>query len=93
MAAATSGTLTGTVPICYGPGPNLNLTPTLLVMAAQNGTTEATVTVPATTSAHSYQLSLPPGTYAVRAGAWPTREVQVQAGKVTQADLPGGGCL
>lgn len=91
--ATPSGLLTGSVPLCYGPGPDLNVTPTLVVVATQNGKTKATVTVPATVAAHSYQLSLPPGTYTVRAGAWPTREVKVRAGAVTVADLPGGNCL
>jgi len=91
--ATPSGLLTGNVPLCYGPGPDLNLTPTLVVVATQNGKTKATRTVPATNAAHSYQLSLPAGTYTVRAGAWPTREVTVRAGAVTVADLPGLGCL
>jgi hypothetical protein len=81
------------VPQCYGPGPDTNLTPILLVVAAQGGKTKAAVTVPATVAAHSYQLSVPPGTYTVRAGKWPTRKVEVRAGAVTVADLPGGGCL
>jgi hypothetical protein len=91
--ATPSGLLTGSVPLCYGPGPDLNLTPTLVVVATQNGKTKATVTVPATVAAHSYHLSLSPGTYTVRAGAWPTREVKVQVDAVTIADLPGLACL
>ena len=87
------GVLVGSVPLCYGPGPDLNLTPTQLVVAAQNGETKAAATVPATTTAHSYRLSIPPGTYLIRAGKWPTRKVDVQPGTVTVADLPGGACL
>ena len=93
MGPSTSGTLSGNVPLCYGPGPDLNVTPTLTVVAAQNGTIKASVTVPASISAHTYRLTLAAGTYTVRAGAWPTREVDVQAGATTVADLPGGICL
>jgi len=85
------GLLIGRVPLCYGP--LVNLTPTLVVVAMQNGETKATVTVPATEAAPSYQLTLPPGTYTVRAGTWPTREATVRAGETTVADLPGGNCL
>ena len=93
VGTATAGTLSGNVPLCYGPGPDLNLTPTLTVVAAQNGTTTASVTVPASVSAHTYRLTLPAGTYTVRAGAWPARVVDVPAGATTVADLPGGICL
>jgi len=85
------GLLVGSVPLCYGP--LINLTPTLVVVAMQNGETKSTVTVPATDAAPSYQLALPPGTYTVRAGTWPTREAIVRAGETTVADLPGGNCL
>lgn len=91
--AAPPGTLTGSVPLCFGPGPDLNLTPTLAVVATQRGMTKATVTVPATVAAHAYQLSLPAGAYTVRAGVSPAREVEVRAGVVTVVDLPGNGCL
>jgi len=90
---SSSGVLTGSVPLCYGPGPDLNLTPTLVVIATQNGTTKAAVTVRATEATHSYRLTLPAGTYAVRAGSWPPRQVEVQRGTTTVADLIGGGCV
>jgi hypothetical protein len=71
----------------------MNLTPTVVVVAQQNGRTTGAVTVPATLATHTYQLTLPSGTYAVRAGAWPARQVIVRAGQTTSIDLPGGTCL
>lgn len=93
MSTATSGALAGNVPLCYGPGPDLNVTPTLKVIASQNGTAKGSIIVPASVSAHTYRLTLPAGTYTVRAGAWPTRKVEIHPGDTTQADLPGGVCL
>ncbi len=92
-STARAGAIGGNVPLCFGPGLDMNITPTLMVVAAQHGETRATVTVPATTAAHAYRLSLPPGTYTVRAGAWPARQVTVRAGETTAADLPGGTCV
>jgi hypothetical protein len=89
---ATTGTLTGKVPLCYGPGPDTNITPTLKVVAMQNGEVKATVTVPATIAAHSYRLTLPPGTYTARAGAWEALRAIVRAGETTAVDLRGGIC-
>ncbi|MGO4596094.1 hypothetical protein [Terrabacter sp. 2RAF25] len=91
--AATTGTLKGNVPLCYGPASDMNLTPTLVVIAQQNGQTKGTVTVPATLATHTYQLTLPSGTYTIRAGSWPARQVIVRAGETSSADLPGGNCL
>jgi hypothetical protein len=87
------GVLTGSVPLCYGPGLDLNLTPALTVVATQHGTTKAAVTVHATSAGHSYRLVLPAGTYDVRAGSWPARQVEVRPGSTTVADLPSGSCL
>lgn len=87
------GVVTGVVPLCYGPGPDMNLTPTLVVVATQQGSTTATVTVPATRAARTYRLSLPPGAYAVRAGSWPSVAVTIRAGGTSVVDLPGGVCL
>ncbi|GAB3878614.1 hypothetical protein [Terrabacter terrigena] len=90
---AVPGVVTGLVPLCHGPGPDTNLTPTLVVVASQHGRTAATVRVPATSAAHAYRLALPPGTYAVRAGSWPSAAVTVSSGATTVVDLPGGSCL
>jgi hypothetical protein len=89
----SSGVLSGSVPLCYGPGPNMNLTPILRVTAEREGRVVASVRVPATDVRHSYRLSLPAGTYLVKAGSWPARQITVHAGSTTTADLPGGGCL
>lgn len=93
VGPAVPGAVTGQVPLCYGPGPDMNLTPTLVVVATQQGSTASTVTVPATLAAHTYRLSLLPGTYAVRAGSWPSAAITVRAGLTTVVDLPGGACL
>jgi hypothetical protein len=91
--AASSGFLRGRLPLCYGPGPDNNLTPTLAVSVIHNGETVIDVTLPATNAANSYHFSLPPGGYVVRAGKWSTRQVEVRTGAVTIADLPDPGCL
>ena len=93
VAPVVPGVVTGQVPLCYGPGPDMNLTPTLLVVATEQGSVKAALTVTATLESHEYRLTLSPGTYAVRAGSWPARQVTVSAGVTTVVDLPGGGCL
>jgi hypothetical protein len=90
---ASSGVLRGSVPLCYGPGLDTNLTPTLLVTAERDGRVIASVRVPATDAHHAYRLTLPAGTYLVKAGGWPARLITVHAGSTTTADLPGGGCV
>jgi hypothetical protein len=92
-SVTTTGVLSGNLPLCYGPSVDINLTPTLVVTAERAGNVVASVRLPATVAQHSYRLSLPPGTYLVRAGAWPASQVVVRAGSTTTADLPGGGCL
>jgi hypothetical protein len=90
---AAPGVVTGQVPPCYGPGPDSNLTPIVVVTAARHGTVAATVKVVDTNEQHTYRLVLPPGQYQIRASAWPERSVRVRSGRTTRADLPGGGCL
>ena len=47
-----AGLLTSSVPLCRGPGPDLNLIPTVVVVARQNAKATAMVRVPATRAAH-----------------------------------------
>ena len=84
--------VSGQIPLCYGPGPDLNLTPTVVVTAARDGIVMVSVTLPDTDDEHTYHLRLAPGDYQIHAGSWPARSVHVAAGTTTTADLPGGGC-
>jgi hypothetical protein len=92
-AAVGSGVVTGQVPLCYGPGPNLNLTPTVTVTALQNGRVVRATSVKDTSEQHTYKLELPAGDYQIHAGQWPAHRVVVEAGSTSHVDLPGGGCL
>jgi hypothetical protein len=87
------GVVTGQIPLCYGPGPDLNLTPTVVVTVTGDGIQTISMTLPDTDDQHTYLLQLPAGNYRIRAGGWPARPVHVAAGMTTTADLPGGGCL
>jgi len=91
--APASGAVTGTVSVCYGPGPNLNLTPIVTVPAVQGGRTVATIKVPDTRGQHVYRLTLPPGNYEIRVPIRGGRvSAHVDSGRTTTADIPGTGC-
>jgi hypothetical protein len=91
-SVASNGLVTGDLPLCAGPS-GYNLTPTLLVVASQDGQAKASAVLPSTSDAHRYQFSLPAGTYVLQAGTWPATTVDIQSGVTTVVDLPGGGCL
>jgi len=91
--SGTPGAVTGQLPLCYGPGPDLNVTPTVDVTATRDRIRTISVTFPDTNDQHTYHLQLPAGDYQIRAGAWPARRVHIAAGMTTRVDLPGGGCL
>ena len=85
--------LTGNIPLCYGPGPDLNLTPTRHLTVEQSGRLVTSDEVVATRTQHTYRLTLRPGTYDVRADfGLPTAHVTLTGGSTTSLDLPGIGC-
>ena len=97
MACGSSarGTVTGAVPICYGPGPNTNLTPEVTVFVRQNG---RLVTKKRFRSDENrprpYRFTLKPGVYSLTSSS--DRDaitIRVRSGHTTHADLPSPGCL
>ena len=88
------GTLFGSFPICYGPGPTLNLRPWSVVEVRQAGVVVKSVRVRTDEKHHEYRIALTPGDYDVRISVWPHDvKVVVQAGRAIKADLPGPACL
>lgn len=90
--ASGSGTVTGQLPLCYGPGPNLNLTPTTAIEVRQSGHLVETKTFPSDAHHQRYSLTLPAGTYEFRANLT-SISVTINADSSAQADFPQPGCL
>jgi hypothetical protein len=91
--ATHPGTVGGDLPTCYGPGPDLNLTPTRVVEVRQAG---KLVTREAFRSDHThltYELELAPGEYDLAIPGHESIHVQVRSGERTVADLPVTPCL
>ncbi len=78
---------------CYGPGPDLSLTPIVVVTVAQHGKVVATIRVQDTRLQPTYRLELPAGEYQIHGSKWREGSVRVLSGRTTTADLPGVSCL
>lgn len=101
MAAACSspsplrpGMITGDAPICYGPGPDLNLKPRITIHATPiDGGSPTSIRIATTNAHHSYRMTLAPGTYKITTYTGGVR-IAVPAGKTIKAvDLPPAACL
>jgi hypothetical protein len=88
---AGTGIVTGRLPLCYGPGPNLNLTPTVVVQAFASGQLVRRRTFKASKRHGRYELSLPQGQYQLRAGSQSVRAT-VRAHGLVHADFRQPGC-
>lgn len=88
------GAIVGDAPICYGPGPNLNLKPRITIRATPIDGGSATAIRIATTNAHhSYRMTLLPGTYKISTYSGSV-DATVRAGVTLRGvDLPQPGCL
>lgn len=88
------GVITGQAPICYGPGPNLNLNLQTTIRATPKfGGASITVNVRTTNAKHSYRMTLPAGSYTISTYSGGVSAV-VRAGQtLTGVDLPQPGCL
>jgi len=83
----------GQAPICYGPGPNLNLKPIAVIHAIRTDGLSRTVTVHTANFYNTYRLTLPAGTYKISTYSGHIR-VTVRADEVTRhADLPQPACV
>lgn len=93
-SAPRSGLVTGTLPLCYGPGPNMNLAPTATIEAYRSGRLVSKTTFPASDEHRTYTLTLPAGSYELRmSGRNYTLKVQVRGASKTRADWPQPGCV
>jgi hypothetical protein len=92
-----SGTVTGQLPLCYGPDPNINLWPTATIDTLRDGKVVRTDTFPSGNSHRTYSIQLPSGHYQLHLRRQPdsryTLPIIIEAGGQTQADFPAPGCL
>lgn len=85
--AGQEGTVLGTLPLCYGPGPNTNLLPLVTIRTYREGRLASENSFRADREAHrTYELRLPPGRYELRTEGL-QRSVAVRAGQQTRADF------
>lgn len=94
QAPAAPGTIAGVLPLCYGPGPDLNLLPTAEVKVYLRDHLVATKTFRADMQHRKYTFTLPPGSYELELPS--VRQVitaSVRSGSVTKADFRQLNCL
>jgi hypothetical protein len=88
-----TGTIVGTAPLCYGPGPNMNLHPDVTIRAVRTDGVTREVRVQVANFHNRYRMALPAGTYTISAYSGHVTAV-VQANRTTTGvDLPQPGCL
>lgn len=95
------GTVRGELPLCYGPGPDTNLLPRVVVEAVGAGGQVLRRTFDSSDAHRFYQLTLREGRYQLTAidaenGGFISREpiaVLVKAGHQTRANFPSPGCV
>jgi hypothetical protein len=94
-ASNVLGHLTGAVPVCYGPGPNTNLTPEVTIYVRQDGRLIMHGRFPSDAShPRPYRFALTAGAYSLTSSsARGSISVRVQSGQTTHAHLPEPGCV
>lgn len=89
--------MTGQPPLCYGPGPNMNLWPTATIDTLRDGKVIRTDTFLSSDSHRMYSIQLPSGHYKLHLHRQPevkyTLPIVIRVGKQTQADFTFPGCL
>jgi hypothetical protein len=98
LAACTAqpsgaGTVGGMLPSCYGPGPDMNLTPSRVVEVYQNGNLVKRQTFRSDKDHQHYEFELPPGSYDIKGPGIAPIPVRVKSGGQVTADLPIPQCL
>jgi hypothetical protein len=93
-APSSPGTVTGALPLCYGPGPDTNLWPRSTIETYRSGKLVSTQTFLTSREHRTYTLTLRPGRYELqmldrRYRIW----IDVRSRKETHADWPQPGCL
>lgn len=93
-SSGSPGTVTGALPLCYGPGANSNLWPSATIETHHAGKLVRTDTFASSNEHRTYALTLVPGSYVLTIPARHyTLTVTVHAKKQVQADWPQPGCL
>ena len=95
------GTVRGELPLCYGPGPDTNLIPRVVVEAVGGGGYVLHQSFESSEAHRFYELTLRAGRYQLIAinaenGGFISREpltVLVEAGDRTRANFPSPGCI
>lgn len=88
------GVIVGAAPICYGPGPDLNLKPRITIRATPvGGGSPAAIRIATSDAHHSYRMTLPAGIYKISTYSG-TVDVTVHSGVISRGvDLPQPGCV
>ena len=96
-SSSQPGTVTGQLPLCYGPGPNMNLWSTATIDTSRDDKVIRTDTFLSSDSQRTYSIQLPSGHYKLHLHRQPdskyTVPIVIRAGKQTQADFPSPNCL
>jgi hypothetical protein len=88
------GVVVGDAPICYGPGPDLNLKPRITIRATPiDGGSPTAIRVETSNAHHSYRMTLAAGPYKISTYSGSVK-VTVHPGITSKGvDLPNPGCL
>lgn len=87
------GTVGGILPACYGPGVDMNLTPSRVVEVYQDGMLVKRQSFRSDKHHTEYKFELSPGTYDVKGPGIAAIHAQVKSGEHTTVDLPIPPCL
>ncbi|MBC7678875.1 MAG: hypothetical protein H7233_07790 [Pseudorhodobacter sp.] len=91
-----AGSIRGVLPLCYGPGPDMNLRPDTTVTVTGESGWRARRTFPSSKDQREFHFDdVPPGSYTVVIEDVPRsdRQVQVQPGEAVQAATVVNACL
>lgn len=88
-----TGFVTGLAPICYGPGPNMDLKPITVIRALRTDGLARTVKVHTANSHNTYRLALPAGRYKISTYSGAIHVVVRANATIHHADLPQPGCV
>jgi hypothetical protein len=86
------GSVGGFLPPCYGPGPDLNLTPTRVVEVYQDGNLVKRQAFRSDGNHKTYEIELPPGRYEVKGPGIEPIPVRIESGHRVTVDLPLPPC-
>lgn len=82
----------GDLPLCYGPGPNMNLTPRVTIKVYRGAELVLARTFPDSEQHPTFELSLAPGDYGLLAQGQKVH-AHAMAGTTTRADFRQPNCV